>query len=575
MFSASLYIITHSARNRLRLRLRRLREPRYLIGAIAGAAYFYFTVFARLSGRRNLTRRRGVVSGAPVALLSAVRAAAPAAIGLVLLVLTAVSWLVPFDPGLLDFSEAEVQFLFPAPVSRRWLLLHRMLRSQIGILFGSLTIALFTPSIAGYTRLRMAIAMWLLMSTAKVYTTGVSLSRARLTASNGRARRVAWLPVGALFAALALVGWSVGRAFLAGPIVSPQDALIRIGTATSGAAHVVLWPFMALASPMFAEWPGRYLEALASSAAVLALCIAWVLKSDEAFQDAAAEVADRKAKQPPRQATQYRARGGGWTLAPTGRPEAAFVWKGVLQTLRVVDRRSLARIAAVIVSLTIAAASMGRANGLASMIGALSLVASGFTILMAPQVVRVDMRQDLRHLEVLKTWPVRAASVIRGEMIWPGAMLTGAAWMAIVIAVFLSATTLSKAGLPLRMAIGGGAFALAPALIFAQLTVHNGVALIFPAWIPLGSQRPRGFDAMGQRLIMLGGTWLLLIVMALPGAIAGGIVWFALQFVVGVAAIVPGALVCAVVLMIEVLLATEALGPAYEAIDLTAVERAE
>jgi len=66
---------------------------------------------------------------------------------------------------------------------------------------------------------------------------------------------------------------------------------------------------------------------------------------------------------------------------------------------------------------------------------------------------------------------------------------------------------------------------LAPALVFAQLTVHNAVALMFPAWVPLGSQRARGLDAMGQRLIMLGGTWLLLIVMTIPGAIAAGMFW--------------------------------------------------
>src|SRR5438105_4986263 len=90
----------------------------------------------------------------------------------------------------------------------------RRLRSQIGILFGSLMIALFTPSIAGFTRLRMAIAVWLLMSAAKVHATGISLSRARLTASDGRVRRVAWLPLGLLVAALAIVGTSVGRALL-------------------------------------------------------------------------------------------------------------------------------------------------------------------------------------------------------------------------------------------------------------------------------------------------------------------------------------------------------------------------
>ena len=111
--------------------------------------------------------------------------------------------------------------------------------------------------------------------------------------------------------------------------------------------------------------------------------------------------------------------------------------------------------------------------------------------------------------------------------------------------------------------------------MFAQLTIHNAVALIFPAWVPLGNQRPRGLDAMGQRLIMLGGTWLVLIVSALPGAIAGGIVWFALQRFIGAAALVPAAMVCTAIVGLEVLVATEAMGPAYERLDLLAVERSE
>ena len=125
------------------------------------------------------------------------------------------------------------------------------------------------------------------------------------------------------------------------------------------------------------------------------------------------------------------------------------------------------------------------------------------------------------------------------------------------------------------MATGAAIAIVAPALVFAQLTIHNGVALMFPAWVPLGNQRPRGLDAMGQRLIMLGGTWLLLIVMMLPGAIAGAIVWFALGPFVGPAMLVPAAVVCTVIVGIEVLLATEALGPAYERLDVMAVERAE
>ena len=81
---------------------------------------------------------------------------------------------------------------------------------------------------------------------------------------------------------------------------------------------------------------------------------------------------------------------------------------------------------------------------------------------------------------------------------------------------------------------------------------------------------------MGQRLIMLGGTWLLLIVMAVPGAIAGGIIWFAFYRFIGPSALVPAARrVASAIVAVEVLLATEALGPAYERLDIVTVERSE
>jgi hypothetical protein len=145
----------------------------------------------------------------------------------------------------------------------------------------------------------------------------------------------------------------------------------------------------------------------------------------------------------------------------------------------------------------------------------------------------------------------------------------------IAVATTLSGTVLPRTGVGWRLGIGMAIAIVAPALVFAQLTVHNAVALMFPAWVPLGNQRARGLDAMGQRLIMLGGTWLLLIVMALPGAIAGGIVWFALGRFFGPAGLIPAALVCSAIVAVEVLLATEAVGPVYERLDVMAVERAE
>ena len=578
MIAASLYIVVCSARNRVRLRLRRLREPRYLVGAVAGAAYLYFSFFARLRTARAGQRRRGG-AGVPIALASAMRSGAAGLVGLFLFAVTVVAWLLPFESGLLAFSDAEMQFLFPAPVSRRALLVHRMIRSQIGLLFGGAIIGLAMPSASGYARVRSGIAMWLLLSTGKVYFTGISLARAKLASSDAGARRAAWLPVGILAAASVVVGAAMYRAFAAGAPESMRDLLERTAAAIgAGPAGVVLWPFTALARPIFTTGPGEYLAALAGSALVLAATSAWVLQTDAALEEAAAAAAARRASAAPAQASAYRASRVGLTLAISGRPETVFAWKAATQTLRGVDRRNIFRLAAIAVALAAAATSLGRAGGARVMAGAgaFALASAAFLILMAPQVLRVDMRDDLRHLEVLKTWPVRAAAIVRGQLLWPGAILTAGAWTALALAEMLAgASLLARVGLAWRLSAGAAVAILAPALVFAQLTIHNAAALIFPAWVPLGNQRPRGLDAMGQRLILLGATWLVLIVSVIPGAIGGAIVWLALTPVAGPAAVVPAALACAAAVAAEVLVATEALGPAYEKLDLTAVERAE
>ena len=74
---------------------------------------------------------------------------------------------------------------------------------------------------------------------------------------------------------------------------------------------------------------------------------------------------------------------------------------------------------------------------------------------------------------------------------------------------------------------------------------------------------------MGQRLIMFAGVLLGLIVMMLPGAIAGGLVWFAFHRLIGIAVLVPAAAVCTAIVLVEVLMATEALGPVYERLDVS------
>ena len=577
MISASLYITACSWKNRLRKRFARLREPRYLVGAIVGVLYFYFTIFARGRSRQAAARRGRTPPGAAAA-TAAVAAAGSALMGAALLLLATMAWIFPFDSGLLDFSEAETELLFPAPVTRRQLLLHRLLRSQIGILFGSLVVALAWPG-AALDRLRISIAMWLLFITMRVYFTGVTLARSRVQAGTS-GRIAAVVPLAACVGACIAVIVPVVRAFAATPLLGVADAFDRLGTVSRhGVAAIALWPTMTLARPFFASSAAAFARSIAVAFALLAALVAWMLRSDEAFQDATSEIAARRADRTrSRRTSAVRARATGLSLAPTGPTELALVWKNGVQTLRMTGLTAI-RIAIAVIAVCVGISSMllntMHLRGGAAVACAVSMAIAAFTAILGPQVVRTDLRSDLLHLELLKTWPVRPGAVVRGEVIWPAAMLTAIGWMAIACAAAFSPAAFPRIPAITRMATALAAALLMPALVFAHYLVQNAAALAFPAWVPLGHQRPRGVDAMGQRIITLGGALLSVALMLVPGAIAGAALWLASQAWLGAIAIVFAAAVCTLIVMIEILAATELLAPVYERLDLLAIERTE
>src|SRR2546428_5312735 len=228
MFWASLYITVCSAKNRIRVRLRRLREPKYLIGAIVGAAYFYFTIFARMWGRRASTSRRAG-RPAPTNLMAAISASGPAIVGMALLVTMAVAWVFPADSGLLEFTDPEIQFLFTAPVSRRELLLYRLMRSQLPLLFTALIAALVFPSSSPASRAKFALSIWVMLVTAKVHFTGITLARTSLSMRGADARRRQWGALALTLGAVGIVGAAVVRAFASQPTTDARELFDRLG----------------------------------------------------------------------------------------------------------------------------------------------------------------------------------------------------------------------------------------------------------------------------------------------------------------------------------------------------------
>jgi len=136
MASALLYLRVTSIVGRVKSRLKRLKQPKYLAGAVVGAAYLYFVFFRRMQGPQRGSHP-GPGGRAPPELPTEFYSLFAELGALVLFVVLVINWLSPRQASLV-FSESEIAFLFPAPVNRRMLVHYRILGSQLGIIFTAL-----------------------------------------------------------------------------------------------------------------------------------------------------------------------------------------------------------------------------------------------------------------------------------------------------------------------------------------------------------------------------------------------------------------------------------------------------
>lgn len=586
MSGAFLYLSVCSLRNRLRVRLRRLRQPRYLIGSIVGLAYLYFFAFRRPGGR---SARVGA-GGAPTPLAVIERIGEwLEVIGAVLLFLgTALAWVLPGAGRPIEFSRSEVQFLFPAPVSRRQLLHYKLVRGQIGPMFGSAVATLFLrPSsfAAGWTFL---VGMWLLFAVMRLHFIGIALRRQSL-AQHGRAGLSRnWLPMVIVAGAVLVLAGTVAADW---PRLSTMPSsyqvfreLLRLGA--TGLAHWVLWPFAAIVRLPLSGSVVAFLRALPPVLLLLAINYLWVLRGDLAFEEASAADAERRAAEraAPR-ALKRTARAAPFALALSGPPETAILWKNLILLGRYASSRTLVRLVPALIAVVVAFSNARGRTGITAFISGLGLMAAAMTVMIGPQILRNDCRQDLAQLAVLKTWPVRGPALVRGELLAPAVVLTVLTWVCVVLGVALFPGRFP--GVPVgadRPPIGSAAEVavaaalLAPGLILAQLVLQNGLAILFPGWVAIGASRARGLDAFGQRLLMMAGIVLALALSLVPGLLAGGLVGAGLYLVgprVQMLVIVVPALIAAIVMLAECWIAADLLGRVFDRTDVSAVEAGE
>ena len=171
-----LFLLWRSAWGRMVRAVRRLREPRYLVGFIVGGG-------AMLCGLPRACCRSGRGASLQVVCPPARRQATAGpsggavqlAICAVRMIILGIWWLGPFGKHALEFSEAELHLLLPAPLPRRHIFEYAILRSQVGILVGCTIVTIFSGARDPLTILPRFAGVWILFTIWDLHSKGRAL----------------------------------------------------------------------------------------------------------------------------------------------------------------------------------------------------------------------------------------------------------------------------------------------------------------------------------------------------------------------------------------------------------------
>ena len=564
MVDAALYLISRSLKNWLLVRLRKLTSPRYVLALLLGGAYLWFFL-----GLRHLPTQ------------SATGGETAGRVGALLLFLAVMRWwLFGADRTALAFSPAEIQFLFPAPVTRRQLILFKLLRAQILLLVNVLVwTLLIRRGGSGFSAVLHALSLWVLFSTLFLHRLGAALVR------SGAGERVRSRP--RAFGAAALGVVIVLIAALLGVQLSGVDLSLQVGSSLellrrvwdgldSPAGRALLYPFRMLLAPVMATTVPTWAAAMVPALALLGIHFIWVIVADRAFEEAALESSQRRAellerwRREGRPAIPQEGRVRlSLPLSASGHPVPALVWKNLSKTLRE-DRPSMlfSAVVLLIVGAAIGAVGNGR-EGAATILFALGASWVVLLVFFGPQWIRNDLRADLPRLSVLRTFPVSGVALMTGEVISSALVLSLYQLLLLAVTAF-GALGATRLGMTPGHVIRGLAVALfvVPALNVVAMGIQNAGALLFPSWVRT-DMRPGGVEALGQHLISGTLCLLLLVLAALPPAVLGYVIALFVYPSWGTASLIPATLLAVAALLIEAFLLLDWLGGRFDSLDLS------
>jgi hypothetical protein len=586
------FLQSRSWANQVKVRFRRLRQPKYLIGALVGIGYLGMSFLPALMGMMNAGRHtpHQPIQAPNFSLWQGVTE-----IGLLLWL--SFNWILPSTSSpALQFSEAELAFLLPAPIGRRTLLQYKLVRTLVPLAFTALTFAVISFVFRGFGGssarspflIRFA-GWWIVMTFLHLHATAAAFTMTRLM---DRGVTPWWRRLAILVSALAVVGFSLFWMVRNSPELVltkenfAEEPLRWIqGVLATPPLHWIILPIHWVTGPRFSHDFLEFMTRLPMALVVLAAHYLWVIRTEVAFEEASLEAARKRteiisalrAGKHPLALGKQRKINSPFRLAPTGFPPIALLWKNLIAAGSGFRPRIFVFITlSVSVSGALLVNGLGHDSSLPVVFFGLTLGLLGMSMLMGPQMARFDFRQDLQMVDLVKLYPLPGWQIVLGEMLAPVVVLTAIQWVLLALATVLSLGsqvsetfhTPMEVWEHLLIAVAAGI--IMPGFNLIGLVVPNALTLFFPAWIQIGKEGPAGLEVMGQRMIMTFGGMILIAVGLIPASLVLGLCcWLSSLFLTWQIGVAIGAVAALAVLIAEGALAISLLGKTFEKLDLT------
>jgi hypothetical protein len=297
--------------------------------------------------------------------------------------------------------------------------------------------------------------------------------------------------------------------------------------------QAILAPFRWIVAPAYASNTHDWLVAIGPAFGLLILHYLWVLRADAVFEDAAVDASARRAQRiaaraAAAQLSAPRVPNSTRTflrLAPDGPAWVAIVWKNATAAARGFKLTATIRFTFVLIVALSVARTVGYTlfNGADPLlwVGIAAAFAVAYLALAGPLTIRNDLRADLAHLPMLRTYPLDGRTVVFAEVLSSALTLTALQ----VVLLFVAFGLLGEIPLGERAAILAGGLVVLPAMNLVSLTIQNAIALIVPAWVRLGRPMDSGqiaFEALGQQALGVIASMIAL-VLALAPAVGAGV----------------------------------------------------